>query len=70
VSANDHSHPELEDRVTAEMTLLRTDLGAVGGRVDVVAQEVAGLREDTRRGFAAVVQAIEQLAAQMPGGDA
>jgi hypothetical protein len=40
-----HTHPELEDRISAEMSGVQT--------------EIVALRSDTRRGFADVVQALQ-----------
>lgn len=58
---NDHHHPEIEDQIAGEMSLVRTELGALAGRVDVVERELVGLRRDTQRGFTAVTQATAQL---------
>jgi hypothetical protein len=62
----DHSHPELEDRITAEMALVRTEIAALGGRVDVVAAEMAGLRAETRRGFTDVTHVLGQILTRLP----
>jgi hypothetical protein len=50
---SEHSHPELDDRITAEMALVRTEIEAVNARVEV-------LRQDVRRGVTAVTQALGQ----------
>ena len=68
-----HSHPELEDRVTAEMALVRTEIAGVAARVDL-------LRQDTRGGFDTVRvllaeqgetlrEILEHLGRQGGGGD-
>jgi hypothetical protein len=49
-----HTHQELEDRLTAEVSSMHTELVA--------------LRQDVRRGFTEVAQAIAQLAAHLEGG--
>jgi hypothetical protein len=49
-----HTHPELEDRLTAELAGVHT--------------EILALRQDVRRGFTEVAQAIAQLAAHLEGG--
>jgi hypothetical protein len=61
-----HAHPEIEDRITAEMTLVRTEVatlrGDLGARID-------GLRDETRRGFADVTQVLGQILARLSDGD-
>jgi hypothetical protein len=49
-----HRHPEREDRITAEQSGVQT--------------EIVALREDVRRGFAALLQAVEHLASHIEGG--
>ena len=58
-----HTHQDVEDRITAEMSLVRTEVatlrGDLGARID-------GLRDETRRGFTDVTQVLGQILARLP----
>jgi phosphoglycerate-specific signal transduction histidine kinase len=56
---SDHNHPEIDDRITAEMALVRTEIAGVAARVDV-------LRQDMRRGFTEVMQVLGQIVTRLP----
>lgn len=49
---SEHDHPELEDRMTAEIAGVHT--------------EIVALRVELRRGFTAVTQVLEQILARLP----
>jgi hypothetical protein len=59
MSVPQHTHPELEDRLTAELTLLRTEINSVNARIEV-------LRQETRRGFTDITQVLGQVLARLP----
>lgn len=62
----DHDHPELEDRITAEIAGMHTDL--VELRVET-RQGLAALNEEMRRGFTAVTQVLGQILERLPEPD-
>jgi hypothetical protein len=63
VNSNDHTHPELEDRITAEMALVRTELAT---RIAEVNARIDLHRQETRRGFADLGQVLGQILARLP----
>jgi hypothetical protein len=68
VSVGPHTHQDLEDRITAEMTLVRTDIASLKAQGDV-------LRQEMRRGFTHIGQVLDQILGRLPdeqpegGGD-
>jgi hypothetical protein len=67
MSFGPHTHQELEDLITAEMTLVRTDIASLKAQGDV-------LRQEMRRGFTNIGQVLDQILARLPddepeGGD-
>jgi hypothetical protein len=53
--AEAHTHQDLEDRITAEIADVTT--------------EIVALRAETRRGFAQVTQVLGQILARLPDDD-
>jgi hypothetical protein len=54
-AANSHTHQDLEDRITAEIAGMHT--------------EIVALRVEIRRGFSHVTQVLGQILGRLPGDD-
>jgi hypothetical protein len=67
VSVGPHTHQELEDLITAEMTLVRTEITSLKAQGDL-------LRHEMRQGFTNLAQVLGQILGRLPddkpeGGD-
>lgn len=63
---SDHTHQELEDRISLEISTLRGDLQ---GQISAVQRDLANLSRRTSEGFEANAALLERILARLPEPD-